>query len=146
MEIDNGNHLILSGNWATLVYLDAIGARSRLASPSSASFPFVDMKTRERWTVRANDGPIPWWILDPKRRTPGARLPEYLALARLLRPRSGATIEETISCAGPLYERLIDKTCPHLRAQHRRPQKVLRLWRRALFARPSRRAGATIIR
>jgi len=108
MEIDNGNHLVLSGNRATLAYLDAIGARGRLWSSSSASFPFVDLKTGERWTVQANDGPIPWWILDRKRRTPGARLPEYLALARLLRARSGATIEETISCAGPLYERLIE--------------------------------------
>lgn len=108
MEIDNGNHLVLSGNRATLAYLDAIGARDRLASSSSASFPFVDLKTRERWTVRANDGLIPWWVLDPKRRTPGARLPEYLALARLMRPVSGARIDETISCAGPLYERLIE--------------------------------------
>jgi hydroxysqualene dehydroxylase len=108
MEIDNGNHLVLSGNRATLAYLDAIGARGRLSSSFSASFPFVDLTTGERWTLRANDGPIPWWILDPTRRTPGARLREYLALARLLRPRSGATIEETISCAGPLYERLIE--------------------------------------
>jgi squalene-associated FAD-dependent desaturase len=108
MEIDNGNHLVLSGNRATLAYLDAIGARGRLAESSSASFAFVDLKTAERWTVRANDGLIPWWILDAKRRPPGARLPEYFALARLLRPRSGATIDETISCAGPLYERLIE--------------------------------------
>jgi len=108
MEIDNGNHLILSGNHATLGYLDAIGARGRLAASASASFPFIDLKTRERWTVRANDGPIPWWILLRDRRVPGSRLHEYFALARLLRARPGATIGETISCAGPLYERLIE--------------------------------------
>ena len=107
-EIDNGNHLLLSGNAAALSYLDLIGARAELSSPPSARFPFVDLATGERWTVRANDGIVPWWILDPARRVPGARLSEYLAFARLLRARAGATIGETISCSGPLYARLIE--------------------------------------
>jgi squalene-associated FAD-dependent desaturase len=108
MEIDNGNHLVLSGNKAALSYLDIIGARAGLTAPPSASFPFIDLATGERWTVRANDGLIPWWILDPARRVPGARLSEYLALAQLLRAKAGATIGETISCSGPLYRRLIE--------------------------------------
>ena len=108
MEIDNGNHLVLSGNKAALSYLDLIGARAGLAAPPSASFPFIDLATGERWTVGANDGLIPWWILDPTRRVPGARLSEYLALAKLLRAKAGATIGETISCSGPLYQRLIE--------------------------------------
>ena len=108
MEIDNGNHLVLSGNRATLGYLDAIGARDRLAAAASASFPFIDLKTGERWTVHANDGLIPWWILDRERRPPGARLHEFVALASLLTARNGARIDQTISCAGPLYRRLIE--------------------------------------
>ena len=108
MEIDNGNHLILSGNKAALSYLDMMGARAGLTGPSSASFPFIDLATGERWTVRANDGLIPWWILDPARRVPGARLSEYFALAKLLRAKAGATIGETIACSGPLYRRLIE--------------------------------------
>jgi len=108
MEIDNGNHLILSGNRATLSYLDAIGARDRLVAAPAAHFPFVDLATGERWTVRANDGMIPWWILDAARRVPGTRLSEYFALARLLRSGPGATIGDTIDCHGPLYHRLIE--------------------------------------
>jgi squalene-associated FAD-dependent desaturase len=108
MEIDNGNHLVLSGNKAALSYLDIIGARGGLTAPPSASFPFIDLATGERWTVSANDGLIPWWILDPARRVPGARLSEYLALPKLLRAKAGATIGETISCSGPLYQRLIE--------------------------------------
>jgi squalene-associated FAD-dependent desaturase len=77
-------------------------------APPSASFPFIDLATGERWTVRANDGIVPWWILDPARRVPGTRLGEYLALAKLLRAKAGATIGETISCSGPLYSRLIE--------------------------------------
>ena len=108
MEIDNGNHLVLSGNKGALSYLDIIGARAGLTVPPSASFAFMDLATGERWTVRANDGLIPWWILDPARRVPGTRLREYLALANLLRAEAGATIGETISCSGPLYQRLIE--------------------------------------
>jgi squalene-associated FAD-dependent desaturase len=108
MEIDNGNHLVLSGNKAALSYLDLIGARAGLTAPPSASFPFIDLATGERWTVRANDGIVPWWILDPARRVPGTRLREYFALAKLLRAKAGATIGETISCSGPLYRRLIE--------------------------------------
>ena len=108
MEIDNGNHLVLSGNKAALSYLDLIGARAGLTAPPSASFPFIDLATGERWTVSANDGLVPWWILDPARRVPGARLREYLALPKLLLAKTGATIGETISCSGPLYVRLIE--------------------------------------
>ena len=35
MTIDNGNHLVLSGNRAALDYLDVIGARARLAGPDA---------------------------------------------------------------------------------------------------------------
>jgi hydroxysqualene dehydroxylase len=108
LEIDNGNHLVLSGNQAALSYLDLIGGRTGLTGPSSASFPFIDLATGEHWTLRANDGIVPWWLLDPARRVPGARLGEYLALAKLLRPKAGATVGETIPCSGPLYDRLIE--------------------------------------
>jgi squalene-associated FAD-dependent desaturase len=108
MEIDNGNHLVLSGNKAALSYLDIIGARAGLTAPPSASFPFIDLATGERWTMRANDGIMPWWMLDPARRIPGTRLREYFAFAKLLRANAGATIGETISCSGPLYSRLIE--------------------------------------
>ena len=45
ITIDNGNHLLLSGNRAALGYLETIGARDRLIGPPDASFPFVDLAT-----------------------------------------------------------------------------------------------------
>jgi squalene-associated FAD-dependent desaturase len=107
MMIDNGNHLVLSGNHATLAFLDKIGARDRLSSPPDAAIPFVDLATGERWTIQPNDGPVPWWILDPKRRVPGTRLRDYLSLLRLLRPPEGAAVGDLSDCSGTLYERLI---------------------------------------
>ncbi len=108
MDIDNGNHLILSGNGATLSYLDRIGGRDKVSGPGAAVFPFMDLETGRRWTVRANDGPAPWWTLLPSRRVPDTRFADYLALAKLLRARPGATIGQTIRCSGTLYERLLE--------------------------------------
>ena len=62
-RIDNGNHFLLSANRAALSYLDRIGARAELSGPVAAEFPFVDLATGERWILRPNPGPIPWWLL-----------------------------------------------------------------------------------
>ena len=107
MTIDNGNHLVLSGNHATLTFLDKIGARDQLSSPRDAGIAFVDLSTGERWTVQANDGRVPWWVLDPNRRVPGTRAWDYVSVLRLLRAPEGATVSELFDCSGPLYDRLI---------------------------------------
>jgi squalene-associated FAD-dependent desaturase len=106
MTIDNGNHLVLSGNHATLAFLDKIGARDQLSSPHNGGIAFADLSTGKRWTVRANDGRLPWWVFDPSRRVPGTRAWDYLAVLRLLRAREGA-VSDVFDCSGPLYERLI---------------------------------------
>jgi len=107
MTIDNGNHLVLSGNHATLAFLSKIGAREQLSSPRNAGIPFIDLLSGEQWTLRANDGLVPWWILDPKRRVPGTRARDYLSILRLVRPPEGAAVSDLFDCNGPLYERLI---------------------------------------
>src|ERR1700687_4885845 len=107
MMIDNGNHLVLSGNSSALAYLDEIGARDRLIGPPRAAFPFVDLATNERWTLRPNDGPLPWWIFDSARRVPGTRALDYFALARMLWSGPQQTIGDVIDCEGNLFQRLI---------------------------------------
>jgi len=108
MTIDNGNHLLLSGNHAALAYLRDIGAADRLVGPSHAEFPFVDLASGERWTLRFNDGRLPWWIFDAKRRVPGTRALDYLPLVRLLRAAPGKAVGEIIACDGVLYKRLVE--------------------------------------
>ena len=107
MSIDNGNHLVLSGNRSVLAYVDEIGARDRLVGPDHAAFPFVDLKTKERWTLRLNDGRVPWWIFDRHRRVPNTSAFDYLALSRLLWSGPQQTIADVFDCDGPLYQRLI---------------------------------------
>jgi len=108
MTIDNGNHLLLSGNRAALDYLREVGAADRLIGPVAAEFQFIDLGSRERWTLRFNDGRLPWWIFDPGRRAPGTRARDYAALARLLWPPPGKTVGDVIACHGALYRRLVE--------------------------------------
>jgi len=107
MPIDNGTHLLLSGNHAALAYLARIGAASALEGPPDAEFQFVDLASRERWTVRFSDGLFPWWIFDATARVPQTRAPDYLSLARLLWVSGDRQLADIIDCRGPLYERLI---------------------------------------
>jgi hydroxysqualene dehydroxylase len=105
--IDNGNHLLLSGNHAALDYLGRIGSLDSLTGPGAALFDFADLRTGERWRLNLGEGRLPWWLLDRKRRAPGTRLSEYLApLPMLVRARAASTVGQAMKCAGPLYERL----------------------------------------
>jgi hydroxysqualene dehydroxylase len=108
MTIDNGNHLLLSGNFAALDFLRTIGSQHRLIGPPAAEFPFLDLKSRARWTLRFNDGRLPLWIFDPRRRVPGTHALDYLAMARLLWGRRDKTVGETIACKGALYSGLVE--------------------------------------
>ena len=120
MIIDNGNHLLLSGNHAALAYL-AHDRRGRHAwsGRRTAEFPFVDLASGERWTLRINDGPSA--VVDFRRAAGACRAPrasDYLALARLLWGTGERTIGEVVNCAGPLYDRLA-RPLLRRRAQHR---------------------------
>jgi squalene-associated FAD-dependent desaturase len=106
LTIDNGNHLLLSGNAAARDYTARIGAADALVGPEQCMFDFIDMRDGERWRLRPNASRLPWWIFASSRRVPGTRPADYLGAARLLRAKEGATIGGTMDCSGPLYERL----------------------------------------
>jgi hydroxysqualene dehydroxylase len=108
MTIDNGNHLLLSGNRAALDYVRSIGAEDRLVGPPAAEFTFADLSNGKRWTLRFNDGRIPFWVFDPNRRVPGTGVLDYVPLARLLDVPAGKSVGEVIRCDGVLYERLVE--------------------------------------
>src|SRR5260221_5072275 len=44
-RIDNGNHLVLTGNSAVLSYVSTIGALNTFAGPAEVVIPFVDLAT-----------------------------------------------------------------------------------------------------
>jgi squalene-associated FAD-dependent desaturase len=104
--IDNGNHLILSGNRAVQDYVNRIGSGAAFVGPSHAEFAFADVRTGERWTLRPNDGVVPWWIFSKTRRVPGTRAFDYLGPAGLLWADRGA-LGDARPARGPLWDRLL---------------------------------------
>jgi squalene-associated FAD-dependent desaturase len=105
-RIDNGNHLLLSGNRAALDYLDRIGARGSFESPAEARFPFVHAATGERWTLQPNSGALPWWILSPNRRVPQTRAYHYLRALALWCAGPSATIANVLDPRQRLFHSL----------------------------------------
>jgi squalene-associated FAD-dependent desaturase len=105
--VDNGNHILLSANTATLDFLSIVGGRNRVSSPPGAYFPFVDLASGERWTMRPNDGPIPWWIFASSRRVAGTKAHHYVRALRLLAAKPDSSVADVLySPNDPLWERL----------------------------------------
>ena len=103
--IDNGNHLMLSGNRSLFDYLKQIGAEDSLVGPKEAHFPFVDLKTGERWTVQIDGGRWSRWLNDPARSVPGACIFSRLKAARLPLAGKTTTVAACLKDTGPLWER-----------------------------------------
>lgn len=104
-RIDNGNHLVLSGNTAIAGYLAEVGGAAGLGGPERAEFPFFDLGTGERWTVRPNAGPLPWWVLSPSRRAPGTLPRDYLRALALARVPAEATVADCLNGHGKAFAR-----------------------------------------
>jgi len=104
-SIDNGNHLILSGNRSAERYLQITGRTDGFATPDFAEYPFVDLVTGERWTVRPDRGAIPWSLLFQRNRIPGSRLVDYLRGIRLSGAPGHATVKDCLGDSRVLYDR-----------------------------------------
>jgi hydroxysqualene dehydroxylase len=104
-RIDNGNHLLLSGNSSAMAYLKTIGAADSLTGPETASYPFVDLKSGERWSVRPNKGMLPWWVFCEDRRVPGTNAWDYLKALRLAFAGKNDTLAKCLGNSGPLFDR-----------------------------------------
>src|ERR1700759_5114051 len=107
LTIDNGNHLLLSGNRHALAYAKSIGTEAGLVGPKSAQFPFVDLVTGQRWLLDLGDSRLPLWVFDEGRRVPDTGISDYLGLAPLVWAPTSKTVGDTIRCEGTLYQRLV---------------------------------------
>jgi hydroxysqualene dehydroxylase len=107
LTIDNGNHLLLSGNRHAVAYARSIGTEAGLVGPARAQFPFVDLNTGQRWQLDLGDGRLPLWVFDRARRVPDTGLLDYLALMPLIWAKPDSLVGKTIPCEGILYQRLV---------------------------------------
>jgi squalene-associated FAD-dependent desaturase len=111
MRIDNGTHILLSGNTSALAFLADIGAMSLVRGAAAARIPFVDLAdgkgARARWILDLGTSRIPFWMFDAQRRAPGTRAMDYLPLLRLLLPGPDRPLAEVVACSGPAYEKVV---------------------------------------
>ena len=103
--IDNGNHLMLSGNRSLFGYLEKIGAADSLVGPDQACFPFLDLETGERWTVEVEGEGWSSWLHDPTSAIPGAGLRSRLQGLRLAFAGENTTIKDCLGGTGVLWQR-----------------------------------------
>ncbi len=107
-EIDNGNHIVFSGNQAVNRYLARIGTSDRLRGPAHADFDFHDLGDDARWTLKVSDGRFPGWVFDAARRAPGTTIADHLALARLVLAGKQTAIGDIAPTAGAFWERVTE--------------------------------------
>ena len=107
LTIDNGNHLLLSGNRHALAYARSIGTEAGLVGPKRAQFPFVDLSTGQRWQLDLGESRLPLWVFDEARRVPDTSLRDYLALMPLIWAAPSKLVGKAIPCEGTLYRRLV---------------------------------------
>ncbi len=106
--IDNGNHLLLSGNKSVLDYLCSIGAENSLIGPREARFPFFNLKSGDRWEICINPGRLPFWLMSQGRRVPGTTLLNYLASTRLAMANGKTTVAQSLRATGILWDHFWD--------------------------------------
>jgi hypothetical protein len=123
LTIDNGNHLLLSGNRHAVAYARSIGTEAGLVGPARAQFPFVDLVTGQRWQLDLGDGRLPLWVFDEARRVPDTGLAKGTLYDRLVQPLllaalnvdppegsaglAGAVVRETLLAGGQACRPLI---------------------------------------
>jgi len=107
LTIDNGNHLLLSGNRHAVAYARSIGTEAGLVGPKRAQFPFVDLATGQRWQLDLGESRLPLWVFNEARRVPDTGLLDYLALMPLIWASKSKLVSDAIPCQGTLYRRLV---------------------------------------
>ena len=77
-RIDNGNHLVLTGNECVGDYLKIIDSVNSMWVPPHAKYKFSDLYTGENWSVNLENARIPWSLLRSSKRVPDSSIWEYI--------------------------------------------------------------------
>jgi squalene-associated FAD-dependent desaturase len=99
-RIDNGNHLILSGNAAVLHHARRVGAGHLLETRGEAVFPFADLDG-EGFSIRVPATPLGGWRRSA--RPPGVGVGALAGVATLLAAGAGRTVAEAVRDRGAMW-------------------------------------------
>ena len=103
--INNGNHLILSGNLGIKNLLANLNSSNNFLTMDPALFNFYDIQKNETWALQPSNGRIPWWIFIPSRRIPGSSVSDYLPIIRLKFAKT-ETMAALVNPSRPIFNRL----------------------------------------
>ncbi|MEG3617848.1 hydroxysqualene dehydroxylase HpnE [Magnetovibrio sp. PR-2] len=106
--IDNGTHLILSGNTEVRDYARLVGGDAALAPQARAAFDFMHVKNGQTWSVDLGAGAGRWamvrWLLSKDRQPPGFSLRQFVSDVRALKRGQGKTVSACVATDTPLFE------------------------------------------
>lgn len=102
ISIDNGNHLLLSGNRAARRYQTIIGAADSMSGPDEARFSFFDLRDGGRWSVNLSGLRS---LVSRQSRVPGTGLGDYFSFWRILTAAKRHTVEDRVGADSGLYEK-----------------------------------------
>ena len=106
--IDNGNHLVLSGNQAVHRYLSADRRRGTIWRARPRLFRLRrSAKPARAGCSNPIDGPLPWWLAARSRRVPGTGARDYLPYAKLMFAGRKAHIADVVPVKGAVWDRLM---------------------------------------
>jgi protoporphyrinogen oxidase len=103
IEIDNGNHIILSANSNFLKMCNLIGSENTLNFLGS-TYNFFDCKNKKTWNVKIGENKFPLWIFNKNSRIPETRLIDYISIFKLLSCNKKMTVQEVIGEKNNLYK------------------------------------------
>ncbi len=103
LEVDNGNHLILSANKNFLNFCKLIDSFNTLAFYES-KFYFFDFQDKSRWSVEINDSFFPYWIFNKKKRIPKSALKDYFEILKILFARPDQSVYELLGGKSILFK------------------------------------------
>lgn len=113
--IDNGTHLILSGNTEVLAYLERVGARDNLVEGARAAFDFLDVQNDRRWSVDLGFGvgalSLIKWLADKHRQPPGLKPFAFLRDIRTLKRGRDKTVAQCLDTKSELYRTFWHPLC-----------------------------------
>ena len=106
--IDNGTHLILSGNTDVRDYAQLIGGDEALSIQPRAAFDFLHVKNGQSWTVDLGAGEgrfaLLRWLFKKDRQPPGFSKRQFMRDVRALKRGQGKTVAQCVAIDTALFE------------------------------------------
>ena len=103
LEIDNGNHMILSANKNFINFCNLIGSNNEFTSVKS-NFYFYNYLSKKFWSINLNKGLVPWWIFNKSTRIPDTNLKDYFSILNFFLVSDKKTVSDLVNKSNKLYK------------------------------------------